>query len=177
MESMIAETLQFASEDARQEVSRPTDLGALVESICIDMADAGHDVVCAVDGQAILNCQPMALRRALTNLVDNAVKHGKRAEVRFSTAAGRAEVRIKDDGPGVPESEFENVFAPFYRLERSRSRETGGAGLGLAVARNIVRGHGGDIALSNDPVGGLVLSVYLPLTDRPVPAAPQPAFG
>jgi signal transduction histidine kinase len=177
MESMIAETLQFASEDARQEATRPIDLGALVESICIDMADARNDVVCTVDGQAVLNCQAMALRRALTNLVDNAVKHGKRAEVTFSTADGAAILRVKDDGPGVPESEFENVFAPFYRLERSRSRETGGAGLGLAVARNIVRGHGGDITLSNDPAGGLVLTVFLPLTDRPLSTVPQPAFG
>jgi signal transduction histidine kinase len=177
MESMIAETLQFASEDARQEATRPIDLGALVESICIDMADARNDVVCTVDGQAVLNCQAMALRRALTNLVDNAVKHGKRAEVTFSTADGAAILRVKDDGPGVPESEFKNVFAPFYRLERSRSRETGGAGLGLAVARNIVRGHGGDITLSNDPAGGLVLTVFLPLTDRPLSTVPQPAFG
>jgi signal transduction histidine kinase len=177
MESMIAETLQFASEDARQEATRPTDLGALVESVCVDMADAGHDVVCSVEGQAILNCQAMALRRALTNLVDNAIKHGKRAEVTLSTAVSAALIRIKDDGPGVPESEFENVFAPFYRLERSRSRETGGAGLGLAVARNIVRGHGGDITLSNDPAGGLVLTVLLPLTDRPVALVSQRGSG
>lgn len=179
MEAMISETLQFAADDARQEAARPTDLGALIESVCADLSDTGREVTCRVEGGAVLNCQAIALRRALTNLVDNAVTHGQRADVSFRRSGNSAVIRIEDQGPGVPDSEFENVFTPFYRLERSRSRETGGAGLGLAVARNIVRGHGGDITLANAIRRGLIVTVTLPLADRRIggerPAASTPA--
>ena len=116
----------------------------------------------------------MALRRAFANLMDNAIKYGGGFTLRLAEGAGmdgqasgrQARIHIDDDGPGIPEAEFEKVFAPFYRLERSRSRDTGGVGLGLSTARSIIRGHGGDVTLSNrdrSDGGGLRATVTLPL--------------
>ena len=97
----------------------------------------------------------MALRRAFANLIGNAVIYGASAAVRAGRRDGRLVVTIDDQGPGIPEAEHEKVFAPFYRLESSRSRATGGTGLGLTVAQTIVRAHGGEITLENRPEGGL----------------------
>ena len=108
----------------------------------------------------------MALRRALRNLLENAVRYGERARVRLDWQGQELRIVIEDDGPGIPEDQFERVFEPFVRLEDSRSRETGGIGLGLAIARSIVRGHGGDIRLANRPQGGLAVAVTLPLAAR-----------
>ena len=107
-------------------------------------------------------CRPVALKRAFRNLIENAVRHGKRARIGLEAAESTLTVTIDDDGPGIPEEDFERVFEPFVRLEESRSRETGGVGLGLAIARSIIRAHGGDIALANRPEGGLGVSVTLP---------------
>jgi signal transduction histidine kinase len=105
-------------------------------------------------------CRPDSLRRAVRNLIENAVRYGERARVSLGTSGDAIEIAVEDDGPGIPEQEFERVFAPFVRLEASRSRETGGAGLGLAIARSIVRAHGGDIALAN--AKGLRAAIRLP---------------
>ena len=102
------------------------------------------------------------MKRALRNLVENAVKYGGAAEMRLERGPTEYTVTIEDGGPGIPEDELETVFRPFYRLERSRSRETGGTGLGLAVARAVVREHGGEIMLANRPEGGLRQAVVLP---------------
>ena len=102
------------------------------------------------------------LRRALGNLVDNAVLYGDRATVRVEETPEALVLRIQDDGPGIPEAELERVFEPFYRLEASRSRATGGTGLGLGIARNIARTHGGDVVLRNRPEGGLEARLSLP---------------
>jgi len=104
----------------------------------------------------------VALRRALANLIDNAVRYGGGAEVALSEADGAVVVDVADRGPGIPEADRERVFAPFVRLDESRSRETGGTGLGLAVARTILRGHGGDVTLHDRPGGGLVVRATLP---------------
>jgi signal transduction histidine kinase len=107
-------------------------------------------------------CQPAALRRALTNLIDNAVKYGGRARVSLRDDDNAVLIRIDDDGPGIPEELQEDAFRPFRRLEASRNQETGGTGLGLAVARTIIRAHGGDIRLMNRSEGGLRADVKLP---------------
>ncbi len=162
MEKMISSVLSFARDAAADEPREVVDLTALLQSVCDDAADAGQEVEFKTDGRTALSCRPTALRRALTNLIDNAAKYGERARVELEKIDDQIVVCIDDDGPGIPESECEKVFEPFYRIERSRSRETGGVGLGLSVARTIVRAHGGDIEVVNRPEGGLRLRVNLP---------------
>ena len=106
---------------------------------------------------------PGALQRCLTNLIDNAVKYGGYARVSAVCEAGKLVIRVADGGPGIPEAQMERVFDPFYRLETSRSRETGGSGLGLTIARNIAHKHGGTLTLCNKPGGGLECLLVLPI--------------
>jgi len=106
--------------------------------------------------------RPLGLRRCLTNLVDNAIRYGGHATVKVEDAADRLTIRVLDDGPGIPEAELEQAFEPFFRGETSRSRETGGTGLGLGIARNIARAHGGDLVLRNRAEGGLEAILSLP---------------
>jgi len=162
MESMIESTLAFARDDAEKEEPRVVDLAALVESICDDLADAGRPVAFQDVPALKYRCRPLGLKRAVSNIVDNAVKYGGNARVRLSADPTAVEIVVDDDGPGIPEAELKEVFAPFYRLERSRSRETGGAGLGLSLARTVVHAHGGEITLSNRPGGGLRAIIQLP---------------
>lgn len=162
MEAMIASVLTFARDEAAEEPREVVDLAALVQSICDDMADTDMPVDFLHEGRLAVACRPRSLRRALANVIDNAVKYGERARVELIEGQSQVTVRIEDDGPGIPDGEIDRVFEPFYRLERSRSRETGGTGLGLCVARTIVRAHGGDIALSNMASDGLRADVVLP---------------
>ena len=104
----------------------------------------------------------VGLGRCLTNLVDNAIRYGGGATIRVEDAADRLTIRILDDGPGIPEQELEQAFEPFFRGEASRSRDTGGTGLGLGIARNVARAHGGDLVLRNRPEGGLEAILTLP---------------
>jgi len=162
MERMVAAILSFARDDAAAEAPETVDLVALVRRVCDDVADAGLAVEFDGKGRLAYACRPTALRRALSNLVENAAKYGERARVALLAADDHIVVRIDDDGPGIAEERQEEVFKPFVRLEGSRSRETGGSGLGLTVARTIVRAHGGDIALGNRPEGGLRVELKLP---------------
>jgi signal transduction histidine kinase len=109
------------------------------------------------------DCQPGALKRAFSNLLDNAVKYGKCGQAAIVTAGKAIEITIDDDGPGIPEAELAKVFQPFYRVEDSRSRDTGGTGLGLAIAQAVVQAHGGELTLANRPGGGLRASIRLPV--------------
>ena len=162
MESMVASILNFARDDSEMEDLRPVDLAALVGSICDDMADAGLAVV--FDGPEKLTCECRAstLKRALTNVIENALKYGKTARVSLTDSPQAVTITVDDEGPGIPEAEMEKVFTPFYRLERSRSAETGGVGLGLTVTRTIVVAQGGGITLENREGGGLTVAVTLP---------------
>jgi signal transduction histidine kinase len=110
--------------------------------------------------------RPTALKRALRNLIDNAIRYGDKAIVEIAATAGTAVVTIADLGPGLPEDRLDKVFEPFVRLEGSRSRETGGVGLGLAITRTVVQAHGGEIVLRNRSEGGLEVTVRLPLGER-----------
>jgi signal transduction histidine kinase len=163
MERMIDSTLAFTRDDAAQEPREIVDLAALVQSIRDNLADTGMAVAFEADGRLPYACCPTALRRALANLMENAAKYGERARVSLLDRGESLVVRIDDDGAGIPKPDLETVFQPFRRLEGSRSRETGGTGLGLTVARSIVRAHGGEIALTNRPEGGLRVEVTLPL--------------
>jgi signal transduction histidine kinase len=162
MDSMIGETLQFARDEATTEIRRPTDIAALVQSIVDDMADAGLPVKMQPADPIVYNCRPDALKRAIRNLLDNAVKYGKAASVTIQTTPKTIEVIIDDEGPGIPEQELSRVFDPFYRLEESRSRETGGVGLGLAIAQSIVQAQRGELVLSNRSTAGLRARIALP---------------
>ncbi len=155
MQGMVKEGLELAQSLDSGEKMQRLDLDSLLDSVCADAADAGQNVTFTGRSGISLHAQPNALRRCLDNLVDNAVKYGGSAEVSASRAGAHAVIRIRDHGPGIPETELETVFDPFYRRESSRSRETGGTGLGLTIARNIAAKHGGMLKLRNHSEGGL----------------------
>ena len=163
MDSMIGATLEFARDESASEPRRQTDLTSLLQSVVDDMRDASLPVHMQPAGPIIYECQPAALKRAVRNLLDNAVKYGKAGSAGIRTTARAIEIDIDDEGPGIPKPELSRVLEPFYRLEESRSRETGGVGLGLAITQSIVQAHGGTLKLSNRPTGGLRASIVLPL--------------
>lgn len=163
MQRMVEATLAFAREEASSEATRIVDLAALVESVVSELVDLGAEARLEPAARLTYACRPTALTRAIRNLVENAVRYGKRTRVRLRRDDEAVLVEIDDDGPGVPVAELERVFAPFVRLEGSRSQETGGIGLGLAIARTIARAHGGDVTLANRPDGGIRATLRLPL--------------
>lgn len=164
LDSMVAATLEFASDSAKQAPRRPTDLTALIASITDDLADGGLPVSMDSAQPIIWSCDPATLKRALTNLIDNAVKYGGSAAVAIRETPRGIEIAIDDTGPGIPEEELMHVFEPLYRLENSRSRETGGMGLGLAITLSIIHAHEGRLTLSNRPQGGLRALIVFPAT-------------
>ena len=166
MERMTEATLAFAREEARREDTRTVDLAALVDSLCEDLRDLAMDVSYSGPPTQLYPCRSMSLKRAVRNLIENAVTYGERARVTLARDDQEVRIVIDDAGPGIPEADFERVFAPFVRLEESRSQETGGIGLGMAIARSIVRGHGGDITLANRPEGGLRVTIHLPRVSK-----------
>jgi len=171
MNAMIDATLSFARDDRKREPSELVDLAIMVEDLCEDAADAGAPVTFSGAHGANVRCRPRAISRAVSNLVENAVKYGRVARVCVTREPGCFSVTVDDDGPGIPLDQQEKVFAPFYRLEPSRNPDTGGIGLGLSVARTIAREHGGEVRLINHDAGGLRARLELPIAcfDRPAP--------
>ncbi|KPK13723.1 MAG: hypothetical protein AMJ67_17100 [Betaproteobacteria bacterium SG8_41] len=164
MESMVSATLDFMRGVENREPRKPLDVMALLESLQEDAAELKGRV--EIEGAALKPYHGLAqaLKRCLRNLIDNAVQYGKSARIRVDDSASALRISVRDEGPGIPERDLEHVFEPFYRLEGSRSRDTGGTGLGLGIARNIARAHGGDIVLRNVPGGGLEALLTLPRT-------------
>ncbi|MFB9242212.1 HAMP domain-containing protein [Massilia antarctica] len=162
MQEMVREGLDLARSTDTTEAMQALDLDSLLDSVTCDATDAGQQVVVHGHAGMALLGRPMALRRCLVNLIDNAVKYGQRAHVTVDAGAGAARIRVRDNGPGIAPGELARVFEPFYRVETSRSRESGGTGLGLTIARNIAEQHGGSIALINHPEGGLEVTLVLP---------------
>lgn len=167
MEQMISATMAFARDDAAAEPASPMDIAALCRTVADEAADARPELAEAIgyEGPERLTARarPVALKRALANLVSNALTYGGAARLRLRPAEGGVvRLEVEDDGPGIPEEQLEAVFQPFRRLEESRNRETGGTGLGLTIARNILRAHGGDVVLRNRPGGGLTAVASLP---------------
>lgn len=161
MEQMINSILSFARDYVRAEPVELLDLNALIETLCNNMTDAGHSVQFqGTDSRLPYQGRLTALKRALSNLIENAVKYGDSAEVVLQKTEDIIQITISDQGPGIPEQEMENVFAPFYRIDKSRNRQRG-SGLGLAVARDIIRAHGGEITLMNRQPHGLIVTVLL----------------
>ncbi len=162
MESMVAATLDFMRGVDTEEPSATIDMQALLESLQSDLQEAGGLVQVQFEGVLPYVGRPQALKRCLSNLMQNAIDYA--GDVRVVAADGPAvlEIRVLDSGPGIPEDDLERVFEPYLRLETSRNRATGGTGLGLAIARSIARTHGGDITLANRPEGGLQAVLQLP---------------
>ncbi|MBN6151698.1 HAMP domain-containing protein [Xanthomonas sp. AmX2] len=162
MKAMISAALDFIHNDSRRGARAPLDFRLLVESVVDDASDTGAEVDFAA-GQAItLDGDPLSLRRMVMNLVENALKYGKRAHLQLHREGGDCVLWIDDDGPGIDPAQREQLFLPFFRGENSRNRDTGGIGLGLSVAHSIALAHGGEIALDNRAEGGLRVSVRLP---------------
>jgi signal transduction histidine kinase len=162
MERMVSATLDFMRGTESREPSQTLDLVALLESVRDDARDAGWEVELEGGLRQPVQGRPLALKRSLRNLVENAVRYGERARIRVEDEGQQIRITVLDDGPGIPEVMLEQVFDPFFRLESSRARHTGGTGLGLGIARNIARAHGGDLVLSNRPEGGLNAQLVLP---------------
>jgi signal transduction histidine kinase len=165
MDAMIGATLQLARDQSAGEPRRPADVTSLVQSVVDDMRDTGFSVRLQPAEPIIYACQPAALKRAVRNLLENAVKYGKSGTVVIRRASQIIEIDIDDEGPGIPQEELTRVIEPFYRLDESRSRDTGGVGLGLAIAQSIVEAHGGRLTLSNRAEGGLRATIALPLPE------------
>ena len=166
MERMLNEYLDFARGESG-EAAEPADLGALVEETVADAArardSAGARIKLISAGGITLAVKRNALKRCLANLIDNALKYGTHVEVALRRAGHSVEIAVDDDGKGIPEKRREEAFRPFHRLDEGRNLQSGGVGLGLAIARDIARAHGGDVALGQSPLGGLRAVVRLPI--------------
>ncbi len=162
METMVEGYLAFARGEGG-ETTVATDLGRLIADLLADARREGADVEATVPEGLVMDVRPNALRRGLANLVANAVRYAGRCWVTARRYGPVVEIHVDDDGPGIPPDMREAVFRPFFRLEESRNHDTGGAGLGLAIARDVVRGHGGDLVLETSPHGGLRATIRLPL--------------
>lgn len=162
MEAMVGATLEFLRGQESGEAVRPVDVMALLESLQADMAELGGTVTIEGIAKAPFAGRPQALKRCLANLLENAVKYGQTARVIVNDRDSRLQILVQDEGPGLPEGDLERVFQPFYRIEGSRSRETGGTGLGLTIARSIAEVHGGSLVVRNRETGGLEAILTLP---------------
>ena len=159
---VLTEQVLSAARGTGGETRRNVDLSALVESLIADLDDMGEPVSWQNHAPAPVNCRPNEIRRAVRNLVENAVAYGRQAEVQIAERADGYDVVIDDSGPGIPDSDRQRVFEPFVRLESSRNAATGGTGLGLTLVKAIVEGHGGAVMLENRTGGGLRARLHLP---------------
>lgn len=166
MDALIAQAMAYVRGEATPERREAFDLDALAADCAEGFSETGGAVTFDGGGEMPVEADPAALRRALANLIANAVQYGGAARVKALSQGGRAVITVEDDGPGLGEAELESVFEPFHRAERSRSRQTGGAGLGLTVARQAARAFGGDVTLTNRSDGGLCARLTLPLVAR-----------
>ncbi|HKU13647.1 MAG TPA: ATP-binding protein [Steroidobacteraceae bacterium] len=162
MTSMVRNALGIFRGMNDEEPAVPVDINALLQELQQRYAEVSSSV--AVEGRAAapINGKPLALKRCLGNLVDNALQYGQHATLAVTDGADELTIRVLDDGPGIPPQEIERVFEPFYRLESSRNRATGGTGLGLSIARDVAQAHGGSLALANRSEGGLEARLVLP---------------
>lgn len=162
MEHMLNATLHFAKEEGSAEPWQDLDVPSLLESLCDDLQDNGYDVSFISSVPLIYRTRATVLRRALQNLLDNAVKYGKTVKVSLRLSPKWIQILIEDTGPGIPEDQLEEVFKPFIRLDSARNIEDGSIGLGLAIARTLIHQQGGELQLSNLQTGGLLAQVSLP---------------
>ncbi|MEK4034552.1 ATP-binding protein [Methylocystis sp. IM3] len=162
MERMVEAYLAFARGDGG-EASAPTDMRMILEELKADTERRGIAVALKVEGDPTLDARPAAIKRLLANLVGNAQRYGAKLEFSLENDGEMMMIHIDDDGPGIPVERREDAFRPFYRLDEARNQDNGNSGLGLAIARDIARSHGGDINLDRSPLGGLRATVTLPI--------------
>jgi two-component system OmpR family sensor kinase len=162
MLQMIDSALEFLRGDHTGEEKQRLDIGAIIGTICDNFADRDFTAMVVRQDKAVFRGRRLALKRAFTNLIDNAIKYGQSAQVSVVATDQNVTIIIEDEGPGIPEQELDKVYAPFYRLETSRSRDTGGSGLGLTVAHSVITSHGGSLRLANRPERGLAATIVLP---------------
>jgi two-component system osmolarity sensor histidine kinase EnvZ len=164
MQHMLEDYLAFAKGDGGEE-AKPTDLAELLEEIVDDASIYASTIDLKIrksKGDIVLPLKRQALKRAITNLVTNAARFGDHIIIRVAPEGQWVRIEVDDDGPGIPEKERENVFRPFYRLDHARNQDEGNSGLGLAIARDIAKSHGGEIALGRSSMGGLRAIISLP---------------
>lgn len=166
MAALLDDTLELARSGRSSEAARALDVGALVDAVVEELRGMGQPVTFAGGGRAVATVRPNLIRRAVRNLIDNAVKYAGSAAATVYTQGDRLVIEIKDEGPGIPAPQLAAVQEPFVRLEESRSRSTGGTGLGLTLARAAAQLHNGELLLSNRPEGGLAARMCLPLAAR-----------
>jgi two-component system osmolarity sensor histidine kinase EnvZ len=162
MERMVDGYLAFAR-GADGEAAQLVDVAELVNQAAQAARREGAEVAVSAPAELQVWLKPQAVRRCLANLIDNACRYAKHTAVQVAREPHALLIAVEDDGPGIPKAEREAVFRPFYRLENSRNKDTGGVGLGLAIARDAIRSHGGDVTLEDAPAGGLRAVVRLPL--------------
>jgi two-component system, OmpR family, osmolarity sensor histidine kinase EnvZ len=163
MEYMLEGYLAFARGEG-SETPTPTNLTALLGDVVAQARRKGGDAIdLHTEGEFTVTVRPAAMKRCVTNLVDNALRYADHVSVRAGRRGDAVEITIDDDGPGIPEDRRDDVFKPFFRLESSRNPVTGGVGLGLTIARDVLRGHGGEIELGDSPSGGLRARLRLPV--------------
>jgi two-component system osmolarity sensor histidine kinase EnvZ len=162
MERMVEGYLAFARGEGTEQPAR-TNLREVLDDVTAAARRQGADVTLASEGAMTLTIRREAVRRCLANIISNATRHAKRVEVSARRTADMIEICIDDDGPGIPADQRETVFRPFQRLDQSRNAETGGVGLGLTIARDVVHSHGGEIFLEDSPLGGLRARIRLPV--------------
>lgn len=162
MQNMIQEYLDFAQREGREE-AETVNLAVFLNDIVNDYKRMQHNVSLTISGSPELDLRASACRRMFHNLIDNALRYGENCHIILRAAKNYAEIMIDDEGEGIPEEKREEVFKPFNRLEQSRNTKTGGVGLGLTIARDVVMAHGGSIALSEAPTGGLRVLIRLPV--------------
>jgi signal transduction histidine kinase len=160
IEAITQSVVEFASNGFDGDEHERIDLVSLVEAVCDGFPQAKIDSETAAT-RVVCSGRPIALKRCLANVIDNAIKYGGRATVSMMVNPRSVDVIVDDEGPGIPETSVEDVFKPFLRLEKSRNRQTGGMGLGLTIARGIARAHGGDIRMLRRPQGGMRVMLSL----------------
>jgi two-component system osmolarity sensor histidine kinase EnvZ len=162
MERMIEGYLAFARGEGDEDTA-PVDLAEILQEVAASARRDNANVTVGWQGDMHVELRPLAIKRCLTNLVSNALRHGNKVQLHASRGRSSVEIAIDDDGPGIPPDKHEEVFRPFYRLDESRNVDTGGVGLGLTIARDVARSHGGDVALGTSPLGGLRVIVRIPI--------------
>ena len=162
MERMIEGYLAFARGEGDEDPA-PVDLSEILEDVAAGARRDNANVEVAWQGDMNVELRALAIKRCLTNLVSNALRYGTKVQLQAVRGRTSVEITIDDDGPGIPPDKYEDVFRPFLRLDESRNADTGGVGLGLTIARDVARSHGGDVALAASPLGGLRVVVRIPL--------------
>ena len=162
MEHMLEGYLAFARGEG-DELPKPTNISSMLSDIVTSAQRKGAEVDLHTEGDIIVPVRPNAFKRCVTNLVDNADRYATHVSVRAGKRGDAIDVTIDDNGPGIPPDKWDDVFKPFFRLDESRNQGTGGVGLGLTIARDVIRGHGGDISLDVSPAGGLRARLTLPI--------------